>query len=121
MSVFSQEQDLSSGRAYRYDPEEYGEPWILVDMNEDGIIDHTLLLNDEGDRVEEAMDFNKDGFMDVFYFYKKGALKYQHIDTNYDKKIDVWVTLKEGIYIQKYVMDVDFDGKPDITKDYDEE
>ena len=117
----TQEQEFSGGRLYRYNPEEYSEPWILVDMNEDGVIDHTLLLDDQGDRVEEAMDFNKDGFMDVFYFYKKGALKYQHIDTNYDQKIDVWITLKEGIYIQKYVMDVDFDGKPDITKDYDEE
>ncbi len=107
-------------RIYRFEPSEYDDPWIKVDMNGDGKVDHVLLIDDVGDRIEEAMDFNKDGLMDVFYYYHKGALKFQHIDSNYDQKIDVWITLKEGIYIQKYIIDTDFDGKPDIEKDYDE-
>lgn len=108
-------------RIYRFEPSEYDDPWIKVDMNGDGKVDHVLLIDDVGDRIEEAMDFNKDGLMDVFYYYHKGALKFQHIDSNYDQKIDVWITLKEGIYIQKYIIDTDFDGKPDIEKDYDED
>ena len=56
--------------------------------------------------------------MDDFYYYKNGVLERQEIDTNFDKNIDVWVYLEEGIYIIKIERDKNHDGVIDYTKKY---
>ena len=64
------------------------------------------------------MDFNHDGMMDDFYFYANDVLIREELDTNYDGAIDLWVFLHRGVYVERYERDTDFDGIPDIVKDY---
>ena len=98
-------------------------------------------------KAREAIDTNKDGIMDDFYYFEKDQIIREEIDTNYDKKPDMWVlfeynkngSLKECIVqkdnnfdgkpdewhytdskrrVIKVEKDTDFDGKIDYTKDY---
>jgi hypothetical protein len=104
-----------------FDPEDYSEGWIVNDENLDGIVDYGIYFNDEGIKVYEAADFNKDGLMDDFYFYEEGVLVRQEIDQNADGKIDLWVYLSEGVYVEGYERDSDFDGLIDVVKLYGEQ
>jgi len=83
---------------------------MLLDRNEDGIVDYAVQIDDRGEKVREAMDFNNDGLMDDFYFYSNGVLQRQEVDTNYDRRIDVWIYLRRGVYIEKWERDRDYDG-----------
>ena len=56
--------------------------------------------------------------MDDFYFFEAGKLIRQEIDSNFDSDIDIWVYMKDGIYIHRYEMDTDFDGIVDTEKDF---
>ena len=56
--------------------------------------------------------------MDDYYFYDDGRLIREEIDTNFDEKVDVWVYLFEGIYIEKIEQDSDFDGQIDLVQEY---
>ena len=56
--------------------------------------------------------------MDDFYYYKNGVLERHEIDTNFDLKPDIWVYIDEGVYIKKIERDKDYDGIPDIIKEY---
>jgi hypothetical protein len=42
----------------------------------------------------------------------------QEVDTNFDGRIDVWVYLHEGLYIESYRRDSDYDGEIDLVKEY---
>ncbi len=76
-------------------------------------------LDKAGRLAVEEMDFNGDGVPDTFYYYENGNLVRQEVDSNFDGKIDIWVFLNKGVYVRRYERDKDFDGKPDIIKDYD--
>ena len=65
-------------------------------------------------------DYNLDGHMDDFYFYERGVLIRQEIDSNFDELVDIWVYLHKGIYIKRYELDTDYDGKIDRIVDYDD-
>jgi hypothetical protein len=91
---------------------------IKSDNNFDGEIDYILELDSSSNKIYEEMDFNLDGQMDDFYFYRTGVLERQEIDTNYDTKPDVWIYLNKGIYVNKVERDKDFDGVVDYTKTY---
>ncbi len=91
---------------------------VKSDNNYDGIVDYQLEMDSSGNKVSEEIDFNLDGSMDDFYFYKTGVLIRQEIDTNYDGKPDVWIYLEKGIYIVNVERDKDFDGVVDYTKKY---
>jgi hypothetical protein len=56
--------------------------------------------------------------MDDFYYYERGQLIRQEVDTNFDGRIDVWVYLHEGLYIKSYERDSDYDGEIDLVKEY---
>ncbi len=86
------------------------------DYNTDGNIDYLVRLNADGVKVMESIDFNKDGEMDDLYFYSNGIIVRREIDSNYDMKIDVWVYIKDGSFIEKYEQDLDFDGIIDKVK-----
>jgi hypothetical protein len=101
-----------------FDSAMYDEPWITSDRDGDGRIDYALLLNDELQKRREVMDFNYDGMMDDFYFYANDVLIREELDTNYDGAIDLWVFLHRGVYVERYERDTDYDGMPDIVKDY---
>jgi hypothetical protein len=99
--------EVSDGRVIR----------VSMDRNYDSRIDYSVEYDREGGKTLEAMDFNYDGVMDDFYYFDAGKLVRQEIDSNYDGRIDIWVHL-DGLYIQRYEMDRDFDGTIDYTKDY---
>jgi hypothetical protein len=95
-----------------------GTRWLEIDSNNDGKIDHIMLLNRPGDKVYEELDMNHDEKMDDLCYYKNGVLIREETDTNYDGKIDLWVFIREGVYVEKYAQDKDFDGVIDFTKEY---
>jgi len=87
-----------------------------IDRNEDDIVDYRIFNDAEGRVVREEMDFNYDGKMDTFYFYKDGALEREEIDSDFDGRVDIWVFIVQGKYIDRYERDTDGDGKPDLVK-----
>ena len=92
---------------------------IEIDRDYNGIADYAVVYDRDANLIEERLDFNNDGEMDDFYYYSNSVLQRREIDSNYDGKIDIWVYLEEGIYIQKFERDLDFDGTIDLVKDYD--
>jgi hypothetical protein len=92
--------------------------WLEIDSNNDGKLDHLMLLSRVGDKVYEEIDMNLDGIMDDLCYYKKGALIREETDTNYDGKIDLWIFIREGVYVERYAQDKDFDGVIDFTREY---
>ncbi|MFP4430259.1 MAG: hypothetical protein ACOCW6_09325 [Spirochaetota bacterium] len=101
-----------------FDVSKYDDTWITSDRDEDGRIDYALRLTEELQKDREAVDFNYDGMMDDFYFYENDVLVRQEVDTNFDGKIDLWVFLDRGVYVERYERDTDFDGMPDVIKEY---
>ncbi|MGI9256791.1 MAG: hypothetical protein ACR2PY_07650 [Salinispira sp.] len=91
------------------------------DLNADGNIDHVVMFDDQGNKSFEILDFDKDGSMDDFYFYRGGVLIRQEIDRNSDHQVDIWIYIVDGIYIEGYEMDNDFDGRIDLIKLYSDE
>jgi len=103
-----------------FDAADYGEGWLKLDRNDDGVVDYVIMVNDRGQKLREAVDFNYDGYMDDFYFYSNDVLQRQEIDTNFDLRIDAWVYLRRGVYIEMWERDRDFDGIIDDRERYGE-
>jgi len=104
-----------------FNPSYYGLNWYTNDMNRDGNIDHVFIFDENGYKLYEVMDYDKDGQMDDFYFYRNGVFIRQEIDRNADQRIDLWVYITEGIYVEGYEMDSDYDGLIDVVKIYEDE
>jgi hypothetical protein len=98
----------------------YGPPWITADQNGDGRIDYAMLLDDQNRRLFEAIDFNHDGYMDDFYIYRNDVLIRREIDQTNNQKIDLWVYLREGVYVAGYERDTTGDGRIDRFRVYGE-
>jgi hypothetical protein len=65
----------------------------------------------------EELDFNHDGKMDTFYYYKSGRLQRVEIDSKGNGKIDIWVYLMDdGESVQRYERDTTGSGKPDVVR-----
>ena len=92
--------------------------WIKTDRNFDGFVDYNVRINGSGAKLSEELDFNYDGHMDDFYFYKNGVLIRQEIDSNFDRKIDIWIYIYKGVYIERIETDKDFDGKLDSVETF---
>ena len=93
---------------------------VRIDRDYDGRVDYLTIYDENFKKIEERLDYNFDGEMDDFYFYKADSMYRREIDTNFDGKVDIWVYL-DGVYIEKYEKDTDFDGKVDLTEDYTED
>jgi hypothetical protein len=64
------------------------------------------------------IDTNLDGIKDIVRTYnEKGESLHEEADTNYDGKIDTWITFSGG-RIAKEELDSDFDGNADVWKYY---
>lgn len=113
---YSERRPLSSWQ--HFDPAGYGDEWLVLDRNEDGVVDYAVMVNERGYKVREAMDYNYDGWMDDFYFYSNDVLQREEIDSNFDQKIDIWIHLRRGVYITMWERDTDFDGVIDSREDY---
>jgi hypothetical protein len=77
----------------------------------------------EGDESRRVLicrevDTNLDGMKDVVRLYSdKGESLYENADTNYDGKIDTWITFAAG-RIGRLEVDTDHNGQPDETHFY---
>lgn len=100
--------------------EEYREPWITGDSNNDGRIDYGLLRDDRGRKKREAMDHNHDGIMDNFLHYRNGVLSRQEIDSNYDGQIDLMILMFDAVRVKGYERDTNHDGTFDLVRDFEE-
>ncbi len=92
----------------------------FADTDGDGQYDYIQEYDNRGLKKYEALDFNGDGMIDDHYFYSQDVLVRREIDTNYDGQVDVWVFIKEGIYVERYQRDTDFDGVVDKEKTFGE-
>jgi hypothetical protein len=64
------------------------------------------------------VDTNLDGIKDVVRtFNEKGESLHEEADTDYDGKIDTWITFANG-RIAKEELDTNSDGRPDVWKYY---
>ena len=117
--VVSESDENDDGRIDQW-IEDLGDGRIKVtkDRNFDGTADYAVIVNADGYREYEELDYNYDGDSDDFYYYRLGVLESRTVDTNYDGEIDLWVYLDEGVYIWKVERDTDFDGKIDYVKQY---
>ncbi len=93
-------------------------PALELDSNSDGQVDYLIKTDENDEKMMEILDFNHDGKMDDFYMYENGVLRQRAIDSNFDTKVDIWVYVKEGVYISRYEEDSDFDGTMDIDKKF---
>jgi hypothetical protein len=91
---------------------------VELDRDGDGRIDYRVIYDQAGLVAREEMDFNLDGRMDTFYYYTRGILQRVEIDSKNTGKIDIWVYLLDGTYIQRYERDTDGDGKPDFVRTF---
>ena len=70
-----------------------------------------------GKKTKEAVDTNGDGIMDDFYFFDGDLIEKEEIDSNYDKKPDMWVIFKyrpdHSLYECLIEKDNNYDEKPD--------
>ena len=119
MSAEEEKEDLSidSMVSFFYELEDT-EPALELDSNNDGEIDYLVKTGVDGEKEMEVLDYNHDGKMDDFYIYENGVLRQRAIDSNFDTKIDIWVYIKEGVYISRYEEDSDYDGTMDVDKSY---
>jgi hypothetical protein len=64
------------------------------------------------------MDTNFDGIKDVVRRYNdKGESVHEESDTNFDGRIDTWITFARGL-LAVVIIDSDYDGRPDEQKTY---
>jgi hypothetical protein len=116
----SRPQDPTVNAQSRFEPESYLSGWLTSDRDEDGVVDYAVQVDDQGNKIREAMDFNYDGLMDDFYFYANDVLQRQEVDSNFDQQVDLWIYLWRGVYIQRWERDTDYDGRVDVVRNYDE-
>ncbi len=93
-------------------------PPLEQDRNGDGKVDYTAVQYARCTMVSEEFDFNYDGVMDDFYYYKDGVFVREEIDSDFNGKIDIWIYLADGKYVERWERDTDGDGKPDKSRSY---
>ncbi|HET6450886.1 MAG TPA: hypothetical protein VFI08_06220 [Spirochaetia bacterium] len=89
---------------------------LEADSTGSGTTDYRAYYDSRGHLVREEMDYAHKGRMDTFWYYKNGLLDRVEIDTKGTGKVDLWVYLLEGKYIQRYERDTTGSGKPDVVK-----
>lgn len=98
----------------------YKLPWIVMDSNRDGTSDVATKVSSNGYKKSvEVLDSNFDGIADDFAFFDEhGQMIFQEIDSNHDRKIDLWVTIEDGKYMKRFQRDKNFDGYIDIDRTF---
>ena len=121
--LFGQAEDFEDNRRldprHSFDVDDYDSlEWFLSDRDGDGATDYAVKVDEAGRKLLEAMDYNKDGFMDDFYYYDAGVLLREELDTNYDRVLDLWVFIEDGVYVGAYHRDTDHDGEIDLVREW---
>jgi hypothetical protein len=88
-----------------------------IDTNLDGIKDVVRTFNAKGEPIHEEADSNFDGKLDVWVSFVNGRMSEEDIDSNYDGKVDVWKFYVDG-ELSRVKRDTNGDGKPDTWEIY---
>lgn len=88
-----------------------------IDTNLDGIKDVVRTFNEKGEALREEADTDYDGRIDVWISFVGGRIAEENIDTNHDGKPDVWKVYTNGL-LSRVKRDRNFDGNPDIWEIY---
>lgn len=88
-----------------------------VDTNLDGIKDIVRHFNAKGEAAKEEADTNYDGKLDVWVSFDQGRLVEEDVDTNFDGKVDIWKAYSNG-QLTKIKRDRNFDGRADVWEIY---
>jgi hypothetical protein len=88
-----------------------------IDTNLDGIKDIVRTYNEKGESLHEQADTNYDGRIDTWITFAGGRISKEDIDTNFDGNADVWKYYVGGqlVRIQR---DVNGDSRPDHWEFY---
>jgi hypothetical protein len=90
-----------------------------VDTNLDGIKDVMRTFNAKGEALKENADTNYDGKLDDWVTFVNGRMSEEDVDTNFDGAADVWKYYKDG-KLTRVKRDRNFDGKPDVWEIYND-
>lgn len=88
-----------------------------VDTNFDGVKDVVRKYNEKGESLHEEADSNYDGRIDTWITFSKGRLAEVRVDTNLDGSADEWKYYTAG-QLSRVKRDTNRDGKPDIWEIY---
>ena len=100
-----------------------GQPGSTVELDRSGtgVVDYRATYDERGRILTEQLDYNDDGRMDTFYYYKEGVLQRVEIDSKFIGKVDIWVYLVDGRYVRRYERDTTGTGKADFVRDFGKE
>ncbi len=90
-----------------------------IDTNFDGVKDVVRRYNDKGESVAEEADSNFDGKIDTWITFVKGRLAEVKLDTTYDGNVDEWKYYSSG-KLSRVTRDTNRDNKPDVWEIYRE-
>jgi hypothetical protein len=90
-----------------------------VDTNLDGVKDVVRTYTDKGDALNEVADTNFDGKMDTWITFTKGRVSKLRIDHNGDGQDDE-TRYYVGGQLSRAQIDTNYDGKPDVWEIYDD-
>jgi hypothetical protein len=88
-----------------------------IDTNLDGIKDVVRKYNDKGEALFEEADTNFDGRIDTWLTFSKGRIAESKLDTDYDGNPDEW-DFYVGGKLSRARRDTNHDGKPDRWEIY---
>ena len=88
-----------------------------IDTNLDGIKDIVRTFNAKGEAVHEEADSNYDGKIDVWVSFVAGRMSEEELDTHFTGKVDVWKYYVDG-ELSRVKRDTNGDGKPDVWEIY---
>jgi len=72
-------------------PQQVNPKEIKMDLNYDGIVDHTEVYDAEGAVTRVESDVNADGKMDEWVYYENGKPVKAEKDSNKDGVPDTWI------------------------------
>ncbi len=90
-----------------------------TDTNFDGVKDVVRHYNDKGESLREEADSNYDGRLDTWLTLSKGHVTEARVDNNGDGNPDEWKFYSSG-KLARVKRDTNFDGKPDVWEIYRE-
>jgi hypothetical protein len=88
-----------------------------IDTNLDGVKDVVRTFNAKGEARHEEADTDYDGRVDVWLSFLDGRLAEEDADANRDGKPDIWKFYQDG-QLTRIKRDRNFDGKPDVWEIY---
>jgi hypothetical protein len=82
------------------------------DLNDDRKIDIVRTMNERGELVQERLDTDFDGRIDLVVIFERGKIVRKENDTNFDSRVDVWRYFEKDAISRKEA-DLNYDGRVD--------